>query len=89
MERIPKRKSALELKVNAPEFAWGLSAQHAISFAGVVLYHVLICAGAFAFWAWWQIHHPNDMQDAAAPLTVVAVLISLFWSSAGIIKSSS
>ena len=89
MERIPKRKSALELQVNAPEFAWGLSAQHTISFAGVVLYQMLIFAGEFAFWAWWQITHPNDLQNAAAPLTVVAILISLFWSSAGIIKGSS
>lgn len=88
MERIPKRKSAFQLNASAPEFAWGLSAQHSISLVGVVAYHMLIFLGTVAFWAWWLRQHPDDLQNAAVPLTVVAVLISLFWSSAGILKTS-
>jgi hypothetical protein len=52
----------------------------------MVLYHVLIFASTFGFWAWWLLTHPNDLQNAAVPLTTVAVFLSLFWSSAGVLK---
>ena len=68
------------------EIAWGLQAQHVISLAHVLLDHVLILVGTFGFWAWWNVRHPNDLQNAAAPLTVVTALLSLFWASAGILK---
>jgi hypothetical protein len=87
MERIPKRKSAFELNVGIPEFAWGLAAQHAISLVGVFSYHVLIFVGTLGFWTWWLIGHLADLQNAAVPLTTVAVLISPFWSSEGILKT--
>jgi membrane protein YdbS with pleckstrin-like domain len=51
-----------------------------------VLYHVLIIASTFGFWSWWLLAHPNDLQNAAVPLTIVAVFLSLFWSSAGVLK---
>lgn len=86
IERIPKRKSVLELEVSAVEFAWGLQAQHAISFIRVILYHFLMFIGTFGFWAWWQIKHPGDLQNAAVPLTVLGLFFSLFWSSAGVLK---
>lgn len=85
--RIPKRKFAIELKVKSREDAWGLQAQHAPHGLIILLYHVLILSGTFAFWIWWQINHPADLQNAAVPLSVVTVLISLFWSSAGLLKS--
>jgi hypothetical protein len=86
MDRIPKRKTALELKTGVVEFAWGIQAQHTISLLHMIIYHFLILAGTFGFWAWWQISHPNDIQTAAVPLTTVTVLLSLFWSSAGVLK---
>ncbi|KAH8648915.1 hypothetical protein BGZ60DRAFT_422582 [Tricladium varicosporioides] len=86
IERIPKRKGALEVKVGSVEFAWGIQAQHVISLLRLVAYHVLIFAGTFGFWGWWQAAHPGDLQNAAVPLSAVAILLSLFWSSAGVLK---
>ena len=68
------------------KIAWGLQAQHVISLVHVLLYHVLILVGTFVFWAWWNVRHPNDLQNAAVPLTVVTTLLSLFWTSTGILK---
>jgi hypothetical protein len=86
LERIPKRKCALELKVGLREHAWGIQAQHSVSFPLMVFYHVLIIASTFGFWGWWQVVHPGDLQNGSTPLTVVAVLLSLFWSSTGVLK---
>lgn len=41
LERIPKRRGALELNVGLVEFAWGLQARYAISFFRLLLYHIL------------------------------------------------
>lgn len=86
LERIPKRKSALQLETAMVEFAWGIQAEYAISLVNVALYHFLILGGTFGFWAWWQSRHADDMQNAAVPLTTVTVLLSMFWSSAGVLK---
>jgi hypothetical protein len=86
IERIPKRKSALEIKIGSLEFAWGVQTQHTISLMGLVVYHLLILAGTFGFWGWWIWMHPGDLQNAAVPLSTVAVLLSLFWSTAGVLK---
>jgi hypothetical protein len=85
-ERVPKRKSALEIKINSMEFAWGIQAQHTISMVGLVVYHILILVGTLGFWVWWMRSHPEDLQSAAVPLTTVAVFLSLFWSAAGVLK---
>lgn len=52
----------------------------------MVVYHVLILAGTFGVWGWWMRVHPGDLQNAAVPLTTVAVLLSLFWSVAGVLR---
>ncbi|KAL2074995.1 hypothetical protein VTL71DRAFT_8775 [Oculimacula yallundae] len=83
LSRIPKRTAALELKTSVREPAWGIQAQHSISFVRLVWYHLGIFAGTFGFWAWWQVRHPGDVQSAATPLTVVGLFLSLFWSSSG------
>jgi hypothetical protein len=77
----------LELKLNTREAAWGIQAHHKPHALVVFFYHVLIFSGTFAFWIWWQTTHPGDLQNATVPLSVVAVLISLFWSSAGVLKA--
>ncbi|KAF2804373.1 HET-domain-containing protein [Mytilinidion resinicola] len=69
----------------ADAFAWGLEARHSISALYVVIYHVLIVAGPFAFWAWWMTRHPGDMQNASIPTTIVLGLLSLFWCTNGIL----
>lgn len=86
VKRIPKRNSALEIDTEDREFAWGLQAQHAISLVYVLFYHFLILVGTFGFWAWWNIRHPDDLQNAAVPLTLVIALLSLFWASAGALE---
>jgi hypothetical protein len=86
LDCIPKRRAAWELKLSTKEYAWGLQAQFSISLARTVIYHFLIFAGGFVFWAWWQVHHPGDLQNATVPLGVLVVLISLFWSSSGVLK---
>lgn len=85
---IPKRRLEVEIKTDEREHIWGLQAQHVISFLRVLLYHCLILSGTFGFWAGWLVKHPNDLQNAAIPLTTALALLSLFWSSAGILKSA-
>jgi hypothetical protein len=86
LERIPKRKYAFEVTGDKREFAWGLEAKYSISFLRMVIYHLLILGGTFAFWTWWQLGHPDDLQNASTPFATVAVLLSLFWSSSGTLK---
>ena len=86
IERIPKRKSALEVESGALEFAWGLHAHFAISLVRLLLYHSFLFAGAIAFWAWWQTKHLNDLQNASIPVLTMAAFITLFWGSAAVLK---
>lgn len=86
VERIPKRKSMIHFSTNNLEYAWGIQAQHAISALRMLVYHLLIFASTFGFWAWWLVFHPNDLQNAAVPLTTIAVFLSLFWGAAGVLK---
>lgn len=66
-------------------FAWGLEARHTISALYVLMYHVLILAGPFGFWAWWAKEHPGDLQNGSVPMAIVLALLSLFWSTNGIL----
>lgn len=86
LNRIPKRKTLLQVETGMMEFAWGLQAVYRISFVSVLIYHLLILAGPFAFWGWWQSRHPDDLQNAAVPLTTVPVLLSMFYSMSGVLK---
>lgn len=87
LRRIPKRKQPLQLKVNDPEEAWGLNAHYTPHFLRVFLYHCLVLAGTFAFWTWWLVIHPNDLQNASVPFTSAATIIALFWSSLATLKA--
>lgn len=88
---IPKKHDRFNITAasssNSPTdaFAWGLEARHSISALYLVIYHVLIVAGPFAFWAWWMTEYPGDLQNASVPVTVVLGLLSLFWSINGIL----
>ncbi|CAN9079966.1 unnamed protein product [Alternaria alternata] len=87
IDRVPRKKSKFAIRDdNSMEHqAWGITVRHEISVAYVVCYHVLILALPFAFWGWWQHNHPDDLQNAAVPITVVAGLLSLFWGANGIL----
>ncbi|KAF4470827.1 small s [Fusarium albosuccineum] len=83
--RIPKKKTPFGFEAGQP-IVWGLEARHSISALHVVLYHLLILIPPFVVWAWWQRNHPDDIQSASVPMTVVIASISMFWSATGIIK---
>ncbi|KAI9147240.1 Ankyrin repeat domain-containing protein [Paramyrothecium foliicola] len=85
LERIPKRTRNF-LDQASP--IWGFEAVFEVSFAYVLLYHFIMVAGPFAFWAWWIAVHPGDLQNASIPMTVALGALSLFWSSAGILTSN-
>lgn len=87
LDRIPKRNGAFALEAGGREFVWGILAQHSISYILVFMYHALVLAGLFAFWIWWQVRHPGDMQNATVPVMVFVALLSLVWSSAAVLKT--
>jgi hypothetical protein len=87
LDRIPKRSRCFERETSSP--IWGLEAVFAASFAYVLIYHFVIVAGPFAFFAWWLKFHPDDLQNASIPLSIVLGALSLFWSGAGILTSKS
>ncbi|KAH6963705.1 hypothetical protein DER45DRAFT_479311 [Fusarium avenaceum] len=85
IQRIPKKKTPLSSGVNDVPI-WGLEARHCISCIHVILYHLLILIPPFALWGWWLSLHPDDIQSASVPMTVVLAMISMFWSATGIVK---
>ncbi|KAF4424233.1 hypothetical protein F53441_14240 [Fusarium austroafricanum] len=85
IKRIPKKKTPLASGVNHVPI-WGLEARHCISSFHVILYHLLILVPPFALWGWWMKRHPDDIQSASVPITIVLAMISMFWSATGIVK---
>ncbi|KAF4631646.1 hypothetical protein G7Y89_g6486 [Cudoniella acicularis] len=72
LDRIPKRRAALELNMSTIEPAWGIQAQFSISAALIMFYHFLVFAGAFGFWGWWEANHPViTFQVAIVPQMIV------------------
>lgn len=88
--RIPKKKSPFDVDSRdlSERYAWGLQARYRISGLRVMLYHILILVVPFILWGWWLKNHPDDIQSASIPLTVILMLISLFWSATGILKAA-
>src|SRR5579871_716724 len=77
LHRIPKRNRCFKNDQTSP--IWGLETVFAVSFAYVFVYHCVMVAGPFAFFGWWLIAHPYDLQNASIPVTVVLGALSLFW----------
>lgn len=75
------------LKSGGREYAWGLEASHSISFVSMLVYHVFMLAGPFAFWGWREWRNPFDLQNASTPLAAVGVLLSLFWGPSGTLRA--
>ena len=84
---IPKKREIFDITSNCPTniYAWGLEAKHVISAAYIAIYHLIIFLLPFGFWGWWIKEHPDDLQGASVPVTVVFGLLSLFWSTNGIL----
>ncbi|KAL6828399.1 hypothetical protein V8C40DRAFT_286390 [Trichoderma camerunense] len=85
LARIPKRTREFEKDQSSP--IWGFETVFAVSFSYVLVYHVVMVAGPFIFWGLWLKFHPDDLQNASVPITVVIGALSLFWSGAGILTS--
>jgi hypothetical protein len=82
---IPKKHTEWLLKTPDIDYAWGIVAKEEPYLIILVIYHFLMFAGPFGFWAWWLAQGEGgawDLQDAAVPTTMVGVLVSLFWSAA-------
>ncbi|SCV26765.1 related to small s protein [Fusarium fujikuroi] len=85
IKRIPKKKTPLSPgTIDIP--IWGLEARHCISCFHVIIYHLLILIPPFVLWGWWMSRHPDDIQSASVPMTIVLAMISMFWSATGIMK---
>ncbi|KIW87633.1 uncharacterized protein Z519_11607 [Cladophialophora bantiana CBS 173.52] len=85
-ERLPKKRNFWDVKGATYSEAWGLESRYKASFVHMLAYHLLMVVGPFGFWGWWQSRHPDDMQGAAVPLTIVLALMSMFWSSIGLLR---
>ncbi|EXJ74071.1 uncharacterized protein A1O5_02365 [Cladophialophora psammophila CBS 110553] len=85
-ERLPKKKNFWDVKGANYSEAWGLESRYKASFIHMLAYHLLMVVGPFGFWGWWQSRHLDDMQGAAVPLTIVLALMSMFWSSIGLLR---
>ncbi|KAF2462719.1 uncharacterized protein BDR25DRAFT_347630 [Lindgomyces ingoldianus] len=87
LESIPKKVSQFDVDSDqvVDAYAWGLEAKYAVSAMYVAIYHLIIFAFPFGFWAWWLHGHPNDLQGASVPATIALGLLSLFWSTNGIL----
>lgn len=85
LARIPKRNKTFEGDESSP--IWGFETVFAVSFSYVLAYHCVMVAGPFIFWGLWLKYHPDDLQNASVPVTIVIGALSLFWSGAGILTS--
>ncbi|KAL6696124.1 hypothetical protein J3F84DRAFT_373091 [Trichoderma pleuroticola] len=85
LARIPKRTREFERDQSSP--IWGFETVFAVSFSYVIAYHLVMVPGPFIFWGLWLKFHPDDLQNASVPITVVIGALSLFWSGAGILTS--
>jgi hypothetical protein len=89
IQRIPKKDEIHAFDNPSHEdkyvYAWGLEAKHVVSALYVVIYHLLIFLVPFSFWGWWLSRHPDDIQGASVPVIAVFGMLSLFWSTNGIL----
>jgi len=77
---IPKKKSEFDIQSDdAIAVAWGLEADHAISFAFMAVYHLMPLLAAFGFWIYWLIKFPGDWQNAAVPVLTVLAIFAVLW----------
>lgn len=87
--RVPKKRSPWLLDIKGESTAWGVQCTFEISGFRVFIWHVVIFALPFSFWAWWQNRHPDDVQSAAVPLALVIAGVAAFWQGAGVLKAPS
>lgn len=87
-DRLPKKNTEFRIDIqdSNEKYAWGIQARYTVSGSWIVVIHAVILCVAFGLWIWWQRKHPDDLQGASVPLTVAGILISMFWSSTGVLR---
>ena len=58
---------------------WGLFAELKISFFRVAVWFCVITLFGWIFLGWWLAAHSGDLQDVAAPLTVIMMAMLGLW----------
>jgi hypothetical protein len=46
----------------------------------MTLYHGVLLAGGVAFFIYWLVKHPGDLQNASVPLFTALGLMASFWT---------
>jgi hypothetical protein len=80
-KRIPRKNQRFETKSHQiGESAYGIEANYVISAAMMTLYHGVLLAGGVAFFIYWLVKHPGDLQNASVPLFTALGLMASFWT---------
>lgn len=87
VDRIPKRIKKWESGNEDPDdpYIWGIQARYKPCILAIFIIHSLILGSMFGVGGWMQKTHKGSLQDAAVPVTIAAVLLSLFWSTSGVL----
>ena len=85
---LPKRNTEFEIgrKGSKDKVFWGLEARYRVVAWRIMVIHLAMLTTSFGLWGWWQRNHPDDLQGASTPLTVALLLMSMFWSTTGLLK---
>jgi len=80
-KRLPRRKSALSVyHYNPDRVAFGIVAEHDISFAMTFSYFILAIIPTLWFWADRLQRSPGDWQNASVPFFTVMAISTPLWA---------
>lgn len=82
LKKLPKKRNKLEEAGDKREDFWGIYARETISARWIIFYNFVCISPLLAFFMAWIIPQGNgtDLQDPSIPLSIMASMLSLFWS---------
>ncbi|KAK1980905.1 hypothetical protein LZ30DRAFT_593845 [Colletotrichum cereale] len=81
LDKFPKKKTAIEEGGDGREVFWGIYARENVALIRVLAYNFICIIPMLVFFFAWLFHHgPEEMQNAAVPISVMIAMLSLFWS---------
>lgn len=85
IDRIPQKHTDWLIQDRGVDHAFGILTKEEPSILYVLVYHVLILAGPFAFWGWAMPRESKkegfwDLQNPSVPATFALGLLSFIWS---------
>jgi hypothetical protein len=84
LSKLPRRSQRFNLQTYiSRETIWGLHAQVHISAAVVAAWQLVITTGGWVFIGWWLKDHPDDLQNASVPITLIIGAVMLLWLPLG------